>query len=201
MYLAMGGDRGVYVIRCTDGRAYVGGSGGIKKRWGQHRRRLRGGRHENRCLQEAWSALGETAFTFEVLELVPTGDLHDAEQRHMDRLQAYEKGFNLSPTAGTLAGVSWSVETRARMAASAAARWADPAERHRLSLARKGLLVGEKGPGAKLTESQVLEIRQLARAGVLQREIAATYNVARVTVSHIITARSWRHLPNQEAAV
>jgi hypothetical protein len=62
-------DRGVYAVRCVpDGRVWVGASpnlGAAKNGlWFQ----LRAGVCRDRALQEAWTAAGEEAFTFEVLE-------------------------------------------------------------------------------------------------------------------------------------
>lgn len=61
---------------------------------------------------------------------------------------------------------------------------------------RKGLLAcGEKQHQAKLTDAQVLILRQKAREGVARSALAREYGVAKVTVDHIVTRRSWRHLP------
>lgn len=52
---------------------------------------------------------------------------------------------------------------------------------------------GESDGNAKLTEKQVLEIRELAKASS-HRSVARMYNVARPTVSRIINRTSWRHI-------
>lgn len=46
----------------------------------------------------------------------------------------------------------------------------------------------------KLNAEQVREIRRRYAAGELQRVIAASFNIARNTVSGIISGKSWRHL-------
>ena len=53
------------------------------------------------------------------------------------------------------------------------------------------LLLGEKAPNARLTESDVLAIRKDPRP---QKEIAAEYGIAQPTVSDIKRRRRWRHL-------
>lgn len=50
-------------------------------------------------------------------------------------------------------------------------------------------------PGAKLSETDIGEIRRRLAAGDLQRIIAADFNVGRATISAIAVGRSW-----QEAA-
>ena len=77
--------RGVYGIRRVDtGRIYIGSSVYIPRRWTQHRKQLRAGKHSNRALQSDWNVLGEDAFAFELVEHLPVGDLDPREQHHID---------------------------------------------------------------------------------------------------------------------
>lgn len=47
----------------------------------------------------------------------------------------------------------------------------------------------------KLTEKEVLEIREIYSLGFLyQRQIAKIYNIKQVTVSDIVRKRKWKHL-------
>jgi len=56
---------GVYTIRNRiTGRAYVGSTGHIAKRWCAHRSQLRNGKHHNPGLQADWDRCGETAFVW-----------------------------------------------------------------------------------------------------------------------------------------
>jgi hypothetical protein len=60
---------GVYAItHIPTGRRYIGSSTNPKARWRGHRAALRQGRHRNAALQADWSADGEEAFTFTILE-------------------------------------------------------------------------------------------------------------------------------------
>ena len=53
---------------------------------------------------------------------------------------------------------------------------------------------------SKLTETQVLEIRQrYAVGGVLQRELGVRYGVDQRTISTIVTGVAWQHLKPQDA--
>jgi hypothetical protein len=58
---------------------------------------------------------------------------------------------------------------------------------------------GEKNHHAKLTRDEVQEIRAMSRRGVLQRDIAARFNISRATVGDIIRGRSWAQLPEESA--
>ena len=93
---------GIYKIICrANGKFYVGSTNDLVVRWQTHRARLRGGKHENAHLQNAWNKYGESTFGYEVVEYVPENKLFDIEQGYLDRLGAYERkiGFNLSCTA------------------------------------------------------------------------------------------------------
>jgi len=175
--------RGIYAIECEDGRAYVGGSRNIAKRWCDHRYDLRRGTHKNRLLQKAWLTFGETAFQFVVLEVVQNGDLEAAEQRHMTALNTVERGFNLSPTAGSPRGVVHTAETRAKFSAAGLARAMRPGERGRMQ--------GQSNPAAKLSDREVEEIRQMAGTGLFKREIAAIYGITQSNVSRVLSGGRW----------
>lgn len=54
---------------------------------------------------------------------------------------------------------------------------------------------GSKNPTAKLTESDVLQIKQLLSEGELtQTAIAEMFNVSRVTITEINTGKRWSHV-------
>lgn len=48
---------------------------------------------------------------------------------------------------------------------------------------------------ARLDPEKVREIRQLSDAGVMQREIARRFGIARTTVSQIVLRHSWKDVP------
>ncbi len=108
----------IYQIRhLQSGKLYVGSAVNFRLRVGLHKRRLRRGLHHSAKLQRAWDKYGETAFVFEVLELVPdVQQLTAREQAWIDRLDAVQSGYNVAPAAGSLLGFRHTTETRARMA-------------------------------------------------------------------------------------
>lgn len=60
---------GIYLITtCSNKKVYVGHSKNIKKRWANHRNRLRTNTHVNKHLQNAWSLYGGETFSFSILE-------------------------------------------------------------------------------------------------------------------------------------
>lgn len=55
---------------------------------------------------------------------------------------------------------------------------------------------GETHGIAKLTNSNVNEIRKLAASGITHRTIANTFNVKKSAITSIISGRTWSHLPD-----
>ena len=196
--------RGVYAIECSDGRFYVGGSVNIPKRWTAHRSSLRKGNHENSALQAAWNELGADGFTFAVLEAVPKGSITAAEQRHIERLGAFSKGFNLYPTAGSPAGYVASAETRAKVGAASRGKVLTSETRAKISLGltrffenpearavRAAGVSGERNGCAKLSAADVRAIRAMAAEGVVQRVIGERFGVGQRAISKIICGSRW----------
>lgn len=88
---------GIYCIENeTNGRAYIGQSSDIKKRWTQHKSDLRAGRHDNKHLQRAWDKYGEDCFLFSIVEECPVEMLDDAEILWIEYFEAYSHGYNMT---------------------------------------------------------------------------------------------------------
>lgn len=207
--------RAVYAIMCVDGRAYVGGTTNVSMRWAVHRYQLRHGKHARREMQDAWSALGESAFCFEILEHVPEGEeITPVEQKWMDRLKAVEIGFNRAPNAKDNTGIVFSPDVRAKMSkaqsgktltpehrakigAKSAGRVLSAEARQKISASRKGRFVGEKGSMAKMTDDDAREAIRLSAQGLFKREIAALFGVSRSAITHIVCGHTFKHVSRQ----
>jgi HNH endonuclease len=74
-------------------------------------------------------------------------------------------------------------------------RW-DTSEENKADALRNGLMpIGEANGKAKLSNSQVLEMRETyAIGGVSQKELAEKYDVPQTNVSAIVTGRAWQHV-------
>lgn len=115
---------GIYQMRnAVTGRVYIGSSRDCRRRFSEHRGRLRRGAHINGKLQASWNKHGEAAFEFSILASVLNPDhLESVEQQFLDEHDAVGSGYNLAPTAGNTAGWRASDETRARMSEAAKRR-------------------------------------------------------------------------------
>ncbi|MFF6903484.1 HNH endonuclease [Streptomyces hydrogenans] len=53
---------------------------------------------------------------------------------------------------------------------------------------------GSRSGTSKLTDAEIVEIRQRAAGGELHRVLAANYGVSRSTITQIVNNKTWRHL-------
>lgn len=107
---------GIYSItHLASGRRYIGQSGNVQKRLGQHLVDLRSDRHHCSYLQNAFRRYGEEAFTTSVVEICDRHALTEREQFWMDNFRATGL-YNTAPAAGTSLGVKRSAGARAKMA-------------------------------------------------------------------------------------
>lgn len=105
---------GVYEIaHVVSGKRYIGSAKDFRRRWGEHRKLLRKGRHHSRRLQHSWDKHGEAAFAFRPLLVCAESTRLDYEQRLLDGLRPE---FNASTFA--LPGASLSDETKQAMSAA-----------------------------------------------------------------------------------
>lgn len=118
---------GIYEIRCTaNGVRYIGSATDIDRRWGEHLRELRGGRHANDRLQKAWRKYGEAAFEWTLLEHgIPESDLVEREQAFLAPYlpERRVRLFNIRPNARSNLGMRHSPEARAKIAQSSRQMW------------------------------------------------------------------------------
>lgn len=138
---------GIYRITCTPtGKFYIGSAKNLRRRFRDHFSYLQRNAHGNSKLQRAWNKHGPDAFLFEVLEYILLPELLIArEQYWLDKTQAVKKGFNLSPTADSRLGYTFSAESREKMRLSHIGKpnnrlgsKASPETLARMSAARKG---------------------------------------------------------------
>lgn len=148
------------------GLFYVGSASRLFKRLAAHRNRLANGTHHNQHMLASFQKHGIEVFKFEVLEYVVGVDmLVEREQHWIDALDAVAKGYNKSPTAGSLRGVFPGASTRALMskAHKGKAHVLTPEGRARMVAARKNFTLSAESrakisatkTGAPRTQAQI----------------------------------------------
>ena len=105
------------IVNTVNGKAYIGSTTDVKRRWRQHQTGLRGDHHWNPHLQNSWNQYGEQAFGFVILEEgVPGSRLIQQEQRWLDKYLVASGAYNCGVVAASpMRGRKHSDETRCRM--------------------------------------------------------------------------------------
>ena len=146
---------GIYaILNVATGRAYIGSSMNVIRRWKEHRQALEAGTHGSPKLRCAWRRHGAEAFHFVFLEQCTKAALSEREEAWIITFDAVRHGYNVLAgpftdgfRGGTHSAESrakmaaaqarnglaeknshrvWTPEARARMSEKAKARWADP---------------------------------------------------------------------------
>ena len=91
----------IYKIRnVVNDKFYVGSTVNSRKRFWEHRKDLRLGKHTSVALQRAWDKYGEDCFKFEVIEQYETKEeLYPAEQKWLDEHYGKDHCYNAAAHA------------------------------------------------------------------------------------------------------
>lgn len=177
---------GVYqIINISNNKRYIGSSNNCERRQTEHWRYLKTDTHANRHLQHAWNKYGEAAFQFEIIATCDIEYQFFTEQMFISFCGPEYNATQHATLAGAMRGNKiWlgrkhSEETKRRMSKSA--------------LGRTGP-VGERNCKAKLTTSDVLEIRRLRNSGIARNIIADKFGVNPATITSITKRKTWRHV-------
>lgn len=136
---------GVYeILNTATNKRYIGSTINLPRRFSNHKKDLVRGNHYNSYLQRAWNKYDETAFTFNVISIVPIEELLIQEEQFW--IDAYDSanrtyGYNISPTAGNTLGTRYSEEIKQKISLAKKGKTMPPrSEEHKLklSLAYKG---------------------------------------------------------------
>lgn len=95
------GKMGIYkILNTVNGRMYVGSSKNLYNRGSDHLCELRGNRHINKRLQNAYNKYGEDSFIFEAIEYIDNvEEQYVREQYWLDTFDCVKNGYNINPDA------------------------------------------------------------------------------------------------------
>lgn len=209
---------GIYkIINKQNNNFYIGSSSDIKQRWRWHKYALRGNRHSNTYLQNAWNKYGEENFEFEVLMLCHELLLLRREQWFLDN---WKPEYNVNPIASkppSQKGKKHSKEAKEKLSKAHKGKILSKKHKNNISSSLKDLyktqkhhmvgkrhsektknkigLSGEENSYSKLTKEKVLLIRELYSSGnYTQEELSKRFNVCRGHIGTIVRKEVWKHV-------
>jgi len=213
---------GIYQIKNIESdKIYIGSSNNVERRFREHKKCLRGNRHRNTYLQNAWNKHGEDVFEFSVVYTVNAEEeLYPHEQWCLDVLLPE---YNIAKDVIAPArGVKFSEEHIAKLRkvntgkhnpfygkhhskeAKAKIGKAHAGEKHwnyrkhhsqetcsKISQAS----IGENNSRSKLTAKQIRFAKFLRKAwGIKYETLGNFFGVSDITISRAVRGVSWTHL-------
>lgn len=175
---------GVYLIQNSiDGRVYVGATKELRRRFSQHLRLLKQGKHPNPGLQSLFNLHGLSTLDFRLIELCSPDLLRQRETHFIDFHQSasHLTGFNLvvkgwkrpAEIRLKLVGRPVSEETRAKIGSHQKGRKASPEALANLSAAQKARWANATEEKAEFRE----RMKQSATPATQQKRAAALKGV------------------------
>ena len=125
----------------ASGITYVGSTENVERRWGEHKARLRHGRHSNEYLQRAFDKYGEDAFGWAVLEEgVANETLIAREQYWLDTYRKHSEVYNIGECADNAQrGHALTEEHRRKIGEALRGHVVSEETRRKMSAANKGV--------------------------------------------------------------
>lgn len=170
----------IYKINClANEKSYIGITEDFERRLAMHWSRARTGNQAVLC--KAIRKYGENNFNVKIIDKVETWE--EACKREIYYIKNLKtkipNGYNMTDGGEGTLGLLVSEKVK-----------------QKLSIAHKGLQVGEKHGSAKVTEQDVLTIRKRYKTErISSSQLAEKYGVKLEQIYCIISGKSWSHIP------
>lgn len=133
---------GIYeILNTVTDKRYVGSAQNFLKRWREHLKGLKSGKHHSKHLQSSWDKHGSEAFVFQAVLYCDPAELIEYEQLCIDEMNS---AYNICRVAGSTKGRVHTLECRQKISAKALGRvWSEEA-RAKVSATLKGRKMSEE---------------------------------------------------------
>lgn len=204
-------------------RIYIGSAVNFRLRKNRHITSLNKNKHCNNKLQRFVNKYGIDKLSFSILEECEKQKLLEREQFYMDSLECVKKGFNILPIAGswlnkkhtkasikkqslakkgkaTTTGIKHSEQTKDKIRQKAIGRKQSIETIQKRVDKNTGKKRSEKAKeltaikNSKLSDIDVIKIRELLNDGVFQKEISIMFGVCQRNISRIKQGISYKHI-------
>ncbi len=169
----------IYSITHIDsGKVYIGSTTNLKVRWRDHKKTLRGNRHDNRYLQNAWNKYREDSFSFKVIEECGVNILLDREKFWFNKTSCCDRNFGFNIVIDPNSGGGWKHTKKSK---------------DKMSGPRESIR-GIKNPKSKLKPNDIKIIRELLGDNVSLGSIAKKFNVGVGAIWKIKKGINWSYI-------
>lgn len=175
-----------------DGKFYIGSTNNLIKRYYTHINHIR--TNKNTCVKliRAVNKHGEDNFKFEIVCECPSDKILETEQEYIDILQPH---YNIAKIAGSNLGIKRTEEVKHKKSVSQKNNWKDEDYRIKhLKNLSKNWKTGCNHIMAKLTETQVVEIKKQLLNGLLPKQVSDNLKVSYYSVKDIHRGKTWKHV-------
>ncbi len=138
---------GIYIIRnLINNKIYLGSAVNLKRRFYEHKTRLRIGTHHNEILQRSWNKYGEENFYFQILEHLEETKLLQRETELIWALDCdnKNKGYNFCKVGRNHLGVKRDPKVGAKISAALKGRAVPEERKRKISASLKGKPLSEE---------------------------------------------------------
>lgn len=180
-------DQGIYMIwsNIKSDYYYIGSSNNLRRRYNEHSSYFKRNKHSNTKLQNHVNKYGINDLNF-CIHIIDNSlinkELRELEQKEILHFNTYKKGFNLTENTEH---ATISESGKLRLSLKAKERQSTKEVKERLIIQNSG----EKNPNSKLTNNDVLFIRNNLNLG--RKELSLRYNVSYKTIWRIKNNRTY----------
>lgn len=200
------------VTNLINGKIYIGQTIRFEKRKLRH---FYDAFNENSqvVFHRALRKYGFDNFKWEVIDMAETHEeLSEKETYWINFYKSYinfenSNGYNQTLGGEGMAGFSHSEETKQRLSIAHTGKKLSDETKRKVGIASKGRVYTEeakkkisethqgiKHHNAKLTEEDVLQIKELIKNGLLQTTIGKMFNISTSIINNIKQGRGWKHI-------
>lgn len=114
---------GIYLIKnLITKKIYLGQSSNIKRRFQEHKYKLKNGSHRNIYLQNAWNKYGSDNFTFEIIEECPLEEINQKEIFYISKFKEISEMYNFTEGGEGTIGYNHTEEAKQKISENARGR-------------------------------------------------------------------------------
>jgi len=205
---------GIYkILNKINSKVYIGSATNIKKRWRDHRWYLNHNKHHNSHLQSSWNKYGINTFEFSILLECSIDELLDKEKEYIEKFNSFNNnfGYNMNEPRKIFLNRKCHQETKnlasQRMQGKNNPMYGKFGNEHpkygtKVSEENRKLISnvmknrkGNNANASKLNEKDIINIRYIyENDNYSQSELSKLFNVTQVTISDIITRKTWSNV-------